>query len=143
MKAKKSRVSARRGPERGRPLVGRLDPAAQERRLLRVHLAPAVLVDAEEVAARARLAGADEHPDPRQVVHGARDGGGADIEPLGDLGRRELTGVLGEHAREHPGGHARHAAVHEQRREALDEAIDVLGHVSVSLHNFQNFVKTM
>jgi hypothetical protein len=69
----------------------------------------------------ARLAAALDHPGLHEVAHRARDRGGGDRQPLGELARRQPPGVVGQDRCEHARGHARHPRLVEQQREVLDE----------------------
>ena len=78
-----------------------------------------------------------------EVADGAGDGGGADLQALGQLGRRQPAGVLGQQRGEHARGHARDAAVHQRRGEALDEPRDrfIVPDHATSLQIVQKFHK--
>jgi len=123
----------------GEPVAGRrvraeqLDALPGGDRPLGQHLVPAdgnlipeVVEQQVHVTPAAGLALAADHPQLGQVTDGTGDGCRAGAQQPGQLGGGQPAGVGDQHGGEHPGGHRRHARLHQDSGESLDKGPDGL-----------------
>ena len=124
--AKNSRGSAsRRPPGRCRPITSMPADTVSSNRESTGHLGcddarPQVsVVEHEQVAARARLAFADEQAELDQLTHRPADRRGTDLQPGREVPGGVPVGVVGQGVRQDTRRHGRHPGLAQHEREAL------------------------
>lgn len=87
---------------------------------------PDVLLHPVKVASTVRLASAGHQPDLDQITDRAGHGGGADLEPIRQLGGGQCPAFGGHQTGQYAGGHPGDPGLGHHIAEVLDELCDCL-----------------